>query len=147
MEKNKNKKNKKNKHTNTSIKNVEKNPASDVKKAQDVTKALQEQRERQRQLQLKKLEEIRMEKLLELEQQQLHAALKESMEHQQNKQNKQNKQTSSMISDQKSEYEKAVELDLARQKKEEEDLKLAEPTKEFLRELRMKRFEGKNKSI
>ena len=113
-----------------------KNVKTDEKKSpsnEDFVKVRQQQRERQRQLQLKKLEEIH--KTQELQKQWIHGCqdIKKSWE--------QNKETSKMIHTQNSEYEKALKIDLARQKKEEEDLKFAEPTKEFLRELRLARFE------
>ena len=113
-----------------------KNVKTDEKKSpsnEDFIKVRQEQRERQRQLQLKKLEE--MHKAQELQKQWILGCqdIKKSWE--------QNKETSKMIHTQNSEYEKALKIDLARQKKEEEDSKLAEPTKEFLRELRLARFE------
>ena len=113
-----------------------KNVKTDEKKSpsnEDFVKVRQQQRERQRQLQLKKLEEIH--KTQELQQQWILGCqdTKKSWE--------QNKETSKMIHTQNSEYEKALKIDLARQKKEEEDLKFAEPTKEFLRELRLARFE------
>ena len=117
-------------------KQKDKNVKTDEKKSpsnEDFVKVRQQQRERQRQLQLKKLEE--MHKAQELQQQWILGcqATKQILE--------QNKETSKMIHTQNSEYEKALKIDLARQKKEEEDLKLAEPTKEFLRELRLARFE------
>ena len=103
-------------------KRINKNVKTDEKKSpsnEDFIKVRQEQRERQRQLQLKKLEEMRKAQILE----------------------QQNKETSKMILTQNSEYENALKIDLARQKKEKEDSKLAEPTKEFLRQLRLARFE------
>ena len=114
-------------------KNVNKNEKKSSSN-EDFIKVRQEQRERQRQLQLKKLEE--MHKAQELQQQWILGcqAIKKSWE-------QKNKETSKMILSQNSEYEKALKIDLARQKKEEEDSKLAEPTKEFLRELRLARFE------
>ena len=120
---------KRKKQKNKSVNKNEKKSSSN----EDFIKVRQEQRERQRQLQLKKLEEIH--KAQELQQQCILGckAIKKSWE--------QNKETSKMIHTQNSEYEKALKIDLARQKKEEEDLKLAEPTKEFLRELRLARFE------
>ena len=120
---------KRKKQKNKNVKTDEKKTSSN----EDFVKVRQQQRERQRQLQLKKLEE--MHKAQELQQQWILGckATKQIWE--------QNKETSKMIHTQNSEYEKALKIDLARQKKEEEDLKLAEPTKEILRELRLARFE------
>ena len=111
---------KRKKQTNKNVKTDEKKTSSNItKKNEDFIKVRQEQRELQRQLQLKKLEEIRKAQILQ----------------------QQNKETSKMILTQNSEYENALKIDLARQKKEKEDSKLAEPTKEFLRQLRLARFE------
>ena len=111
---------KRKKRINKNVKTDEKKTSSNItKKNEDFIKVRQEQRELQRQLQLKKLEEIRKAQILQ----------------------QQNKETSKMILTQNSEYENALKIDLARQKKEKEDSKLAEPTKEFLRQLRLARFE------
>ena len=120
---------KRKKQKDKNVKTVEKKKPSN----EDFVKVRQEQRERQKQLQRKKLEE--MHKAQELQKHWIlgFQATKQILE--------QNKETSKMILAQNSEYEKALKIDLARQKKEEEDLKLAEPTKEFLRELRLARFE------
>ena len=120
---------KRKKQKNKDVKTDEKKSSSN----EDFIKVRQQQRERHKQLQLKKLEEIH--KAQELQQQWILGcqATKQIWE--------QNKETSKMIHTQNSEYEKALKIDLARQKKEEEDSKLAEPTKEFLRELRLARFE------
>ena len=120
---------KRKKQKDKNVKTVEKKKPSN----EDFVKVRQEQRERQKQLQRKKLEE--MHKAQELQKHWILGcqATKQILE--------QNKETSKMILAQNSEYEKALKIDLARQKKEEEDSKLAEPTKEFLRELRLARFE------
>lgn len=120
---------KRKKQKDKNVKTVEKKKPSN----EDFVKVRQEQRERQKQLQRKKLEE--MHKAQELQKHWILGcqATKQILE--------QNKETSKMIHTQNSEYEKALKIDLARQKKEEEDTKLAEPTKEFLRELRLARFE------
>ena len=120
---------KRKKQKDKNVKTVEKKKPSN----EDFVKVRQEQRERQKQLQRKKLEE--MHKAQELQKNWILGCqvTKQIFE--------QNKETSKMILAQNSEYEKALKIDLARQKKEEEDSKLAEPTKESLRELRLARFE------
>ena len=120
---------KRKKQKNKSVKTDEKKSPSN----EDFVKVRQQQRERQRQLQLKKLEEMHKAQILQQQWNLGCQDIKKSWE--------QNKETSKMIHTQNSEYEKALKIDLARQKKEEEDSKLAEPTKEFLRELRLARFE------
>ena len=121
---------KRKKQKNKNVKTDEKKSSSN----EDFVKVRQEQRERQRQLQLKKLEEMHKAQELQKQWNLGCQATKQIWE-------QKNKETSKMILSQNSEYEKALKIDLARQKKEEEDLKFAEPTKEFLRELRLARFE------